>query len=251
MFDDLFSGVGDWFSGIDFGKLAGGLISGLGGPGSAAAAGIGGLIGAFGGGSSSGSTQPMGYQGGIPRYTANREVIPYPAEGRRPGEYGRQYFSPVTFSPMGGTDTAGGSTPAAQTPQNTAPDQNTQNTNIDYTHGSLNGHAAAAGGLIRYAAGGGISSLGGYADYAGGGRMLKGPGTGQSDSIPATIEDKQPARLARDEFVVPADVVSMLGDGSSDAGAERLYAMMDRIRKSAHGRTKQQNEIKPNKVLPA
>jgi len=77
---------------------------------------------------------------------------------------------------------------------------------------------------------GGISDLGGYSDYARGGRMLKGPGDGMSDSIPASIAGKRPARLANEEFVVPADVVSHLGNGSSDAGAKQLYAMMDRVR---------------------
>ena len=67
-------------------------------------------------------------------------------------------------------------------------------------------------------------------DYSDGGRLLKGPGDGVSDSIPATIGHKQPARLAEGEFVIPARIVSELGNGSTDAGAKRLYAMMDRIK---------------------
>jgi hypothetical protein len=98
---------------------------------------------------------------------------------------------------------------------------------------------------------GGISDLGGYSDYARGGRMLKGPGDGMSDSIPASIGGKRPARLARDEFVVPTDVVSGLGNGSSDAGAEQLYAMMDRVRKARTGRKSQGREINPQKYMPA
>lgn len=98
---------------------------------------------------------------------------------------------------------------------------------------------------------GGISDLGGYSDYAGGGRMLKGPGDGMSDSIPASIGSKQPARLARDEFVVPADVVSGLGNGSSDAGAKHLYAMMDRVRQARTGSKKQGKEIKARRFVPA
>jgi hypothetical protein len=85
---------------------------------------------------------------------------------------------------------------------------------------------AAGGGMMR---GGGISDLGGYSD---GGRLLRGPGDGVSDSIPATINNKQPARLADGEFVVPARIVSELGNGSTEAGARKLYAMMDRIQKS-------------------
>jgi hypothetical protein len=98
---------------------------------------------------------------------------------------------------------------------------------------------------------GGISDLGGYSDYAGGGRMLKGPGDGMSDSIPASIAGKRPARLARDEFVVPADVVSGLGNGSSDAGAKHLYAMMDRVRQARTGSKKQGKEINARRFVPA
>ena len=95
---------------------------------------------------------------------------------------------------------------------------------------------------------GGISSLGGYSD---GGRMLKGPGDGMSDSIPASISGKQPARLADGEFVVPADVVSHLGNGSTDAGAKRLYSMMDKVRQARTGKKKQARAINPNKMMPA
>jgi len=100
----------------------------------------------------------------------------------------------------------------------------------------------------RYAAGG-IANLGGYSDYARGGRMLKGPGDGMSDDIPATIAGKQPARLANEEFVIPADVVSHLGNGSSEAGAKQLYKMMDRIRKARTGTKKQGKQINPEKYL--
>ena len=97
-------------------------------------------------------------------------------------------------------------------------------------------------------ASGGISSLGSYSD---GGRMLKGPGDGMSDSIPASIGNKRPARLADGEFVVPADVVSHLGNGSTDAGAKQLYAMMDKVRTARTGRKAQGREINPRKYMPA
>jgi hypothetical protein len=90
--------------------------------------------------------------------------------------------------------------------------------------------------------------LGGYSD---GGRMLKGPGDGMSDNIPATIAGKQPARLADGEFVIPADVVSHLGNGSTDAGAKQLYAMMNRVRKARTGNPKQGKQIKPAKHMAA
>jgi hypothetical protein len=97
-------------------------------------------------------------------------------------------------------------------------------------------------------AGGGIASLGGYSD---GGRMLKGPGDGMSDSIPATIGKGQPARLADGEFVVPADVVSHLGNGSTDAGAKKLYAMMDKVRQARTGKKRQAPAVKTQKYMPA
>ena len=101
---------------------------------------------------------------------------------------------------------------------------------------------AASGGIMQ-------SSLGGYA--AGGNpRLLKGPGDGMSDNIPATINGRQPARLADGEFVVPADVVSHLGNGSTEAGAKQLHGMMDKVRKARTGNPKQGKEIKPQKYMP-
>jgi hypothetical protein len=86
--------------------------------------------------------------------------------------------------------------------------------------------------------------------YARGG-YLDGHGDGMSDSIPATIEGKQPARLADGEFVIPADVVSHLGNGSSKAGSKRLYAMMQKVRKARTGNPRQGKQINPNKYLMA
>jgi len=108
--------------------------------------------------------------------------------------------------------------------------------------------AQALGDVEEAAAGGIMRGIGGYSD---GGRMLKGPGDGMSDSIPAVIGSKQPARLADGEFVVPADVVSHLGNGSTDAGAKRLYGMMDKIRKARTGKKKQAPQVKAHKFLPA
>ena len=100
-------------------------------------------------------------------------------------------------------------------------------------------------------AGGGLSALGSYSD---GGRLLKGPGDGVSDSIPAQIGDRQPARLADGEFVVPARIVSELGNGSTDAGARKLYGMMDRVqaaRKKSIGKNKVATNTKADRHLPA
>jgi hypothetical protein len=123
-----------------------------------------------------------------------------------------------------------------------------------YSRGKLNYRSKnmAMGGATGYAMGGGLGSLGSYSD---GGRLLKGPGDGVSDSIPATIGAKrQPARLADGEFVIPARIVSELGNGSTDAGAKKLYAMMDRVQR-ARGKTTGKNKVAANsradKYLPA
>jgi len=111
----------------------------------------------------------------------------------------------------------------------------------------------ANGGLmaLNMAMGGGVGHLGGYSD---GGRLLRGPGDGVSDSIPATIGNKQPAQLADGEFVIPARIVSELGNGSTEAGARQLYAMMDRIQKSRRksiGKGKVAVDAQARKHLPA
>lgn len=105
-------------------------------------------------------------------------------------------------------------------------------------------------GMQRMAQGG-ISDLG---DYSDGGRLLRGPGDGVSDSIPAVIGNKRPARLADGEFVVPARIVSELGNGSTDAGARKLYAMMDRIqsaRRKTVGKGRVARNTRSEKHLPA
>lgn len=122
------------------------------------------------------------------------------------------------------------------------PVQEMSQRNVDLTLMANGGQMFAAGG---------VSHLG---DYSDGGRLLKGPGDGVSDSIPATIADKRPARLADGEFVVPARIVSELGNGSTEAGARKLYAMMDRIQK-ARGKTVGKDRVAVNsradKALPA
>ena len=108
-------------------------------------------------------------------------------------------------------------------------------------------HGAGGPGMAT----GGLSDLGGYSD---GGRLLRGPGDGVSDSIPAVIGHKRPARLADGEFVVPARIVSELGNGSTEAGARKLYAMLDRIqagRKKSIGKGKVATNSRMDKNLPA
>jgi hypothetical protein len=107
----------------------------------------------------------------------------------------------------------------------------------------------AHGGITAFARGG--YNLG---DYSDGGRLLRGPGDGVSDSIPASIANKRPARLADGEFVVPARIVSELGNGSTEAGARKLYAMMDRVQKNRRksiGKGKVAVNSRSERLLPA
>jgi hypothetical protein len=111
---------------------------------------------------------------------------------------------------------------------------------------------AKAGGLMKLA-GGGMSYMeaGGTTGPTGAPRDVTGTGDGMSDSVPASIEGVQEARLADGEFVIPADVVADIGNGSSDAGSKKLYDMMDRVRKARHGTTEQPPEIKAERLMPA
>jgi hypothetical protein len=108
--------------------------------------------------------------------------------------------------------------------------------------GNMSNGFMNSGSTPSYAMGGNVSTSP---------RFLSGGGDGMSDSIPASINGKQEARLADGEFVVPADVVSHLGNGSSKAGAKRLYSMMDKVRTARTGTKKQGKQINPNKFMPA
>jgi len=119
--------------------------------------------------------------------------------------------------------------------------------------GGGGGGGDANGGLMKLA-GGGMSGQFNLGDYSDGGRLLRGPGDGVSDSIPASIGNKRPARLADGEFVVPARIVSELGNGSTEAGARKLYAMMDRVqsaRRGTVGRGRVAKNSRADKHLPA
>jgi hypothetical protein len=122
--------------------------------------------------------------------------------------------------------------------------RNTTNAGMEQGLSGMKGLAVGGLSNARY-------NLGGYSD---GGRLLRGPGDGVSDSIPAVIGKKQPARLADGEFVVPARIVSEIGNGSTEAGARKLYAMMDRIQ-AARGKTVGKGKVAKNtradKYLPA
>ena len=178
-------------------------------------AGLAGLMNSMFGGSGGG--QYAGYSGGIPQYTATRTMNPIPTTVPAP--------------------TA--ENPAAMAPRRPGSGGITYFTPMTYTPKEVK---AAGGGIMGY-------NLGGYSD---GGRLLRGPGDGVSDDIPATIGNRQPARLADGEFVVPARIVSELGNGSTEAGARKLYAMMDRVKKSRMKSTKDiAADTKADKHLPA
>jgi hypothetical protein len=167
-----------------------------------------------------------GYEGGIPSLVATRQQVPLgDTTNYRPGQGGRTYFTPTQYV-----------APSAAGAALTGQRQEAKD-------------IAAQQVPVAKAAGGGISALGGYSD---GGRMLRGPGDGVSDSIPATIGGKQPARLADGEFVIPARIVSEIGNGSSEAGARKLYAMMDRIQKARKKSIKNvAANTKADKYLPS
>jgi hypothetical protein len=136
--------------------------------------------------------------------------------------------------------------PAYQSPE--------QQLGLEGFYDMMNQRLAGYGGYAGYAKGGNVGGISHLGDYSDGGRLLKGPGDGVSDSIPASIGGRQPARLADGEFVVPARIVSELGNGSTEAGARKLYAMMDRIQKGRRksvGKGKVAVNSKSDKYLPA
>jgi hypothetical protein len=120
-----------------------------------------------------------------------------------------------------------------------------------YSPDTYTPYRAASGGLMDTAVARRLMGGGQLGSYSDGGQALQGPGDGMSDSIPGVIGGAQPARLADGEFVVPADVVSGIGNGSTDAGSRQLYAMMDKIREARTGRAKQAPEINPRRMMPA
>jgi hypothetical protein len=207
-------------SGINFGDLVkkyGSTAANLIGAGLGAS----GLLG--------GGQQKTGYQGKIPLLTATRQQLPIDYNApRRPGSGGRRYFTDMVYAPKAGIAAVAPVAPVVEAP--VAP--------VNPTPDVV---AAAQGGMMGYAQGG-IAELGYY---------LGGKTDGMADKIPAKIDDKQQAKLSHGEFIIPSDVVSALGSGNSSAGAKVLYDMMDRIRKHAHGTTKQIKPANLKKTLPA
>ncbi len=298
------------------------------------------LAGLYSANKSSGPTiLNPGYQGGIPKYTATRQMLTAPPAGRRPGSGGINYGGDVVYtrapstggpgaapsgdgtslvlpspgtsqtkrqlvaqddpfyqspeykafrddpsnmmgttdmymSPYFGQQTSGSTGRAMdrayeqylknQQPMHTAqpqglpslatPQQMSPNSE-DYKIGAAKGGLLPDGFVVPADV---VSHLGNGSSEAGlkvlarqfGARPIRGSGDGMSDSIPTTIGGEQPARVANEEAFIPPSVVKRLGNGDTDRGAKKLYAMMDRIRKARTGTTEQGKEINPEKFMP-
>ena len=169
--------------------------------------------------------QKVGYQGQIPEYDMLRERVPGTYDpDRRPGSSGQRYFTTPRFVPRS-------TLPAPMSAEGLA----ALNASNAAKQTRPVGTGMAAGGIAQLKEG----------------KYLDGASDGMADEVAATIEGEQEAMLSDGEFVIPADVVSHLGNGNSDAGAKELYSMMDRVRKARTGTKKQGKEIDPNKFLPA
>ena len=198
--------------------------------------------------------EKTGYQGGIPQYEAVREQVPgtYDAT-RRPGSAAQNYFTDTKYvapadaataratakTEAAGLEAANKANPARQERhvlQAGAEKKEAEKSEVKPASSVIDKVP-----VPKYASGG-------IAEMAKG-RYLAGATDGMADKIPARIGGKQEAKLSHGEFVIPADVVGHLGNGNSEAGAQRLYAMMDRIRKARTGTTKQGKQINPDKFL--
>jgi hypothetical protein len=196
----------------------------------------------------------VGYQGKIPDYTATRRQMDYSAadqeSDRRPGSGGRKYFTDTFYGKRGEDVNAprvlgnvAEAQKAADDQYNTimgiAPLAEGENAVVDAVQG---GDAQQEEPVAQMAAGGLASMTKGY--------YLGGKTDGMADEVPANIDGVQEARLSDGEFVIPADVVSHLGNGNSDAGAQQLHGMMDNVRQARTGTTQQGKQIDPNKFMP-
>lgn len=169
--------------------------------------------------------EKVGYQGKIPDYTAVRNRLDVDtSEAARPaGAAGRRYFTDMQYAKT----PEGKEAPTLEEAQGIA---NLQQQQMEQAQGMATG---------------GLASL-----KKPKGKYLRGDTDGMADEIPARIDGEQEARLSDGEFVIPADVVSHLGNGNSDAGAKKLEQMMSQIRKARTGSPKQGKQINPDKFMP-
>ncbi len=173
------------------------------------------------------------------RYETGRQNVPY-RTGERGESTAEQTYFDSRLTPVGvykaGTEPAYGTYAMGGSIEEGVKNGDIRAFDDEYGQDEYYG-----GGLTALAAGGSPTKP----------RFLMGKGDGMSDSIPATINDTQPARLADGEFVIPADVVSHLGNGSSKAGAAKLHSMMNRIRKARTGKKRQAPEVRAERYMPA
>jgi len=245
----LTSAFTDGKGNVDWGKVlgtAGGLAAGA---------------GLFGGS----DDKPKGYQGKIPELAVARQQVANTYDpNRRPGSGGQRYFTDTQYVPQGDATALAAAKTAAGTQATGLAALNAANparqATAPLTFASLPAPGAAAPPAAAAAARSASDvikdlpvpkyNMGGIATLAHG-KYLDGPTDGMADKLPANIDGKQEARLSHGEFVIPADVVSHLGNGNSSAGAQRLYSMMDRIRQARTGTKKQGKQINPDKYVPA
>ena len=173
----------------------------------------------------------QGYQGSVPEYDFIQERVPNTYDpNRRPGSAGQRYFTQGQYAPRG-------SRPGPLTAEGLA----ALNLNNPARQTRAYGTPTAP---VTTLARGGVAELENS-------KYLGGTTDGMADKVPATVDGVQPAALSDGEFVISADVVSHLGNGNSEAGAEVLYDMMERVRKARTGTKKQGKKINPRKMLPA
>jgi hypothetical protein len=233
----------------DWGKLLG------------AAAGLGAGLGIFGGN----NEKPKGYQGTVPDLDVARQQVANTYDpNRRAGSSGQRYFTDTQYVPQKDTaglaaaQTAAGTQATGLASLNAANPARQATAPLTFAPLPATPTAATPSAAATTAPASDVIkalpvpkyNMGGIATLAHG-TYLDGPTDGMADKLPANIEGKQEARLSHGEFVIPADVVSHLGNGNSSAGAERLYSMMDRIRQARTGTKKQGKQINPDKYVPA
>jgi hypothetical protein len=211
----------------------------------------------FGGGGTGSQAKSTAYQGKIPTYQAVRQQVEFNDPNRRPGSTGRQYLTQTQFvapeNVGAATDTANrqagiiaANTPVAARQVNPyegkfkTPYENIGNVS------TVSNPASGVASLLPVPKAETRMASGGIAQP----RYLQGHTDGMADKIPSSIDGKQKAALSHGEFVIPADVVSHLGNGNSDAGANKLYEMMSRVRKARTGNPEQGKRINPNKFMP-
>ena len=191
---------------------------------------------------------PVGYQGGIPSYETVRDRVPT-NENRRAGGQNQRYFTDMQYAkgekgfkeaePISIAEAkARAQAQAVKLAQRNKPPVTNQQPQYDPQGGPQQAVGMAAGGVAS------------AYNRRHNGYYLGGITDGMADEVPASINGQQEARLSDGEFVIPADVVSHLGNGNSDAGAKQLHGMMDNVRMERTGNPKQGKEIDPNKFMP-